>query len=344
MSALFSSLGFVIRNTPFLQRILFKLGGNRYRILYYHMVSENTPDYYFRNKGIRFDYFKEQIRYFRKWFTFIPLDEALDRLDKGLSLKGYMSVTTDDGFAENYTLIAPYLLKEKIPATFFLINECIDNRNLMWRNKLAYISNKLGESGTMKLMKEFAMQQKIPLPRRKDTLLSWSKRVFSMENKEKLTDLLWNKSNMDPLQQFLSERKPYMTVQQIRELSEQGFSFGAHTSTHPYCERLNYDQLESEISGSLMGIYEKTGIKVRFFSYPFGSRAKPVHEKRIIGEQGHVLKALIGIKSCLNNTDPYHWERDLVETSQNILAFRFFILPLVRKIFTFGNNHNSSES
>ena len=33
-------------------------------------------------------------------------------------------------------------MKKKVTATFFLIENCIDNLDLMWRNKLLYIVNK----------------------------------------------------------------------------------------------------------------------------------------------------------------------------------------------------------
>jgi peptidoglycan/xylan/chitin deacetylase (PgdA/CDA1 family) len=342
MSVLFSLLGLVIRKIPVLQRLLFALGNNNYRILYYHMISEKNPDYYFKEKGIPFAYFKSQIQYFKKRFTFISLDEALDRLNQGLSLKGYMSVTTDDGFVENYTLIAPWLLQEKIPATFFLINDCIDNKNLMWRNKLAYILNKLGESESRKLMNDFASLKGLSSPRRTENLLSWSKRVFKMEDKEKLTDMLWEKSKMEPVEQFLAEKKPYMFVWQIKELAEQGFGIGGHSNTHPYCKRLNPAQLETEIFGSLQGIYEKTGVKVNLFSYPFGSRAGGNMEKMILQHQGQTLKALIGIKSCLSNNNPYRWERDKMEDNPDMAMFRFFIAPLFRKLFFYNNNHSHS--
>jgi peptidoglycan/xylan/chitin deacetylase (PgdA/CDA1 family) len=332
MSVLFSLMGLAIRKIPLLQRLLFMLGNRQYRILYYHMVSEKNPEYYFKDKGIPFEVFKSQLQYFKKWFTFISLDEALNRLNQGLPLEGYMSVTTDDGFEENYTLIAPYLLQEKIPATFFLINDCIGNKNLMWRNKLVYIINKLGEEGSARLMHEFAVQEQLPLPRKKDDLLTWSKRVFDMEDKERLTNMLWEKSNLEPIAQFLAEKKPYMSEQQIRELADQGFGIGGHSNTHPYCKKLNYSQLEAEITGSLQGIYDKTGINVSLFSYPFGSRADDSYENRIIADHGRDLKALIGIKSCLNNRDPYHWERDLMEQSLNLAMFRFFVVPLFRKL------------
>ena len=133
----------MINKFPVFKNLVRYLSGNRYRIIYYHIVADNVPDYYFREKGISLKDFKEQINCFKRYYKFISLGDALRKRQEGLSLNGYMTITTDDGFIENYNLVAPYLKSENIPATFFLIEKCIDNRHLMWRNKLIYIQNTL---------------------------------------------------------------------------------------------------------------------------------------------------------------------------------------------------------
>ncbi len=331
MKSIVNIIGAIVQKSAFIKSAFQFIGGNSYRMIYYHMVSDQIPDYYFKDKGIRFEDFKSQIKYFKKHYTFITVNEAIKKEEKGESLNGYLSITTDDGFKENYTHIAPYLKEHNIPATLFLIDKCVDNKHLMWRNKLIYIQNKLGKTATFNLMYSFTQLNNLSTPLSNDDVMSWSKREFSMENKEELTDLFWNHCNMEPVSVFLEKHQPYMTTDQIKELIEQGFEIGAHGITHPYSEFVDYTLLEQEIVGSITNLEKRFGVDVKSFSYPFGSRANKNDENKIIKNHKEKIKALIGIRNNLKNNNPYKWERDLQEANLNTAAFRFFILPFFRK-------------
>jgi len=336
MNLIIHSIGKMISKSNFLQDILLKAGNHCFRILYYHLVSDEIPDYYFKDKAISTNDFKNQLHHYRKNFKFISLHEALNRMTEGKSLKGYVSLTTDDGFVENYSIIAPILMEEGIPATFFLINNCIDNKDLMWRNKLVYVYNTLGEKRSNELISEIALDEKLPFPGKGENIISWSKRTFEMNHKDRLSSALWGKAGFENIQDFLKREKPYLNINQIKELYAQEFSIGSHSNSHPICSRLNYDDLESEVIGSMIGISNKTGIPVNLFSYPFEERAEAKLEKQLIRNHKDRVKALIGIRNVLKNEDPYLWERDLQETDSDQAMFRFYFLPIIRRAIRFG--------
>jgi peptidoglycan/xylan/chitin deacetylase (PgdA/CDA1 family) len=58
--------------------------------------------------------------------------------------------------------------------------------------------------------------------------------------------------------------------QQVTELAERGFSFGAHTVTHPVLTDLSLNQVEVEIATSKAHIEQHIKQSVDFFAYPFG--------------------------------------------------------------------------
>ncbi len=116
---------------------ILKSGGHP-RILYYHMVAENTPPFYTKTP-INVSTFISQIRYFKRRYRLVSLSEAIQTFQPGVQSEPTIALTFDDGFKECHSIIAPVLVKEGIAATFFLTNTCIDNATLMWRNKLAYI-------------------------------------------------------------------------------------------------------------------------------------------------------------------------------------------------------------
>lgn len=332
MRSIRSTIGNFIQKTGFLRLPLVRLARSHFRILFYHIVCDEIPVYYFHDKAIRIHDFKEQIRFLKQHFTFISLPEALEKAESGRSLQGYISLTTDDGFLENLTVVAPILQEEKIPACFFLLNDCIDNKSLMWRNKLACIYNTMGENRSGELMRDFAAQHDVPFPGKRDNILTWSRNAFPMNRKESLTATLWEWAGMEPVRDFLDKYTPYLTLDQIKHLVDAGFNIGAHTNSHPVCSQLTFEELESEVIGSMLGIRSKTGMDITMFSYPFEKRPPREMEQKLIDKHRDMLKVMLGIRNNMNNKHPYKWERDLQESDPGDASFRFLVLPMIRKL------------
>jgi peptidoglycan/xylan/chitin deacetylase (PgdA/CDA1 family) len=57
---------------------------------------------------------------------------------------------------------------------------------------------------------------------------------------------------------------------EIKEMRNFGFSFGAHTLTHPDLTRLSVDRVEAEICRSKTIIEDAVGLPVACFAYPYG--------------------------------------------------------------------------
>jgi len=66
-------------------------------------------------------------------------------------------------------------------------------------------------------------------------------------------------------------RRRLMNWSHIRELvSKPYFCIGSHTLTHPYLTRLDNTELKREIVDSKLLIEDRTGMKIRYFAYPYG--------------------------------------------------------------------------
>jgi peptidoglycan/xylan/chitin deacetylase (PgdA/CDA1 family) len=62
--------------------------------------------------------------------------------------------------------------------------------------------------------------------------------------------------------------------EQIKEMHESGLvSFGAHTISHPILTRISLESAENEISHSKNEIEKILNYKIKYFSYPNGSKA-----------------------------------------------------------------------
>lgn len=62
----------------------------------------------------------------------------------------------------------------------------------------------------------------------------------------------------------------FMRADEVREMSEAGMQFGAHTATHPRLDHLSADRVEAEMLGSKQAVEDWTGRACRFFAYPYG--------------------------------------------------------------------------
>jgi len=321
----------IIASSKSLNKLLLSVRDESFRIVYFHMITPYDKPYYFKT-SITPDIFKKIIIYLNKKYKIIPLPEAVEMIKNGKSLKNYLSITIDDGFVENYDYVAPILFDLKLSATFFLIDDCINNENLMWRNKIIYIQNKIGFRRSKQLMDNLCKEKNINQPLDNEDILSWSIRTWDMSEKDILVDNLWKKAKLEPLKEFLEYYKPYLTVNQIKKLLSNGFSVGSHSKTHPLFSELTFEQMENEIIGSINSISKKTGKRVNLFAYPFRKRALPEYEEKLIFKHPDKIKAILGIKNSLNNfNNPYKWERDYLEMPYNNALFNFLLIPVIRK-------------
>ena len=295
------------------------------RIVYYHVVSEAPLDYY-SGTCIEPDVLRKQIKYLKGKYEIISLYDAMERAANGGSLERCLSITFDDGFSECYSVIAPVLLEEKTTATFFLIGNTIDNQDLMWRNKLAVLENRLNAAEKKNLLRKLTIEAGVEIPAPNAGLLAISD-TWKMFQKDEYAQFLWNNSKLEPLGEWLSTHRPYLSTEEIKEMYDRGFHFGSHTKTHPKCNQLGYRDLEDEIVGSVSAIGEKTGTNIDLFSYPFGLRAPPNYEAKIIEKAG--LKCMLGIRDTLSNcSDPAKWERINLEKDYAKSISHFYLVPI----------------
>jgi len=66
------------------------------------------------------------------------------------------------------------------------------------------------------------------------------------------------------------DREPLLNWEHVAELARQGFSFGAHSVSHPVLTRLPVVEAQREILQCKAQIEERVGRTVEFFSYPYG--------------------------------------------------------------------------
>lgn len=138
---------------------------------------------------------------------------------------------------------------------------------------------------------------------------SKEKRKFYFSLEEALRDGL----NPDNLWTF-----EYLSWEQIKEMSKDNISFGAHTHTHPVLTKVSRKRLIDELRDSKFILEQKLGKAVDYFSYPWGTFNKEVMV--FVKKAGFKLALAVN----LNGKKPtlYSLERILVRTKCNIEDFK----------------------
>jgi peptidoglycan/xylan/chitin deacetylase (PgdA/CDA1 family) len=115
-----------------------------------------------------------------------------------------------------------------------------------------------------------------------------------------------------------------LTWNEIRQMSKQGISFGAHTITHPVLGGLPASRLQDEIFGSKKAVEERIQVPVRHFAYPFGKPADfGCDAKRIVQAAG--FQTAVTTISGVNGPeqDPFELKRlSLDESDQGLFGLK----------------------
>jgi peptidoglycan/xylan/chitin deacetylase (PgdA/CDA1 family) len=85
-------------------------------VLFYHRVADDRATPWTISNRM----FARQVRWLRDRFELISLEETQRRIRRGANCRPSVSITFDDGYADNCHQAIPLLVKERIPCTYFV--------------------------------------------------------------------------------------------------------------------------------------------------------------------------------------------------------------------------------
>jgi len=108
---------------PTRRRALERLAARReapVMVLFYHRVADHTPNgWTISNRS-----FARQIDWLQRNLDLVSLSEAQRRIREG-NHRPAVSITFDDGYAENCEQALPLLIRQRIPCTYFVANHFV---------------------------------------------------------------------------------------------------------------------------------------------------------------------------------------------------------------------------
>ena len=85
-------------------------------ILFYHRVADDRANAW----TCPYDLFERQMRWIKARFDMLSLAELQARIKSGVNHRAAVSITFDDGYADNCHRALPLLIEEQIPCTYFV--------------------------------------------------------------------------------------------------------------------------------------------------------------------------------------------------------------------------------
>ena len=284
----------------------------RVNIVYYHYVGEPTPFYASFDEGMTLSRLDEDLAGLGKRFRFASIDNVIEGGEARDSDLPLLAVTFDDGFDLLATGVADVLEEHGVRGTSFLITSCLDNRNLMWRNKLSALRAMSPERELVSAFNDAVAGLGLPPVQAAGEIFAASY-AWPAGAKDELADAIWASCPVPGLTTFLARHRPYFDDAGLRDWLSRGHSIGLHTRTHPRCDRLDANEIEREIVEPAAELRRRFGLERLWFSYPFGSRLPRAAEEQLV-EEG-VVDCALGIRgSALRGTPPHRLERASAES------------------------------
>jgi peptidoglycan/xylan/chitin deacetylase (PgdA/CDA1 family) len=299
--------GILAISGPFARRTLRVLSG-RTKIVYAHQVCPPAPHFAAFGPAFGPEQLDAQLTTLERHFEFAPLAQVLASSARESSL---LAVTFDDGYDLVGSGAKEVLDAHGVKATTFVLTAMVDNRGLMWRNKLSAIRALRAPDAYVSAYNRVTAQAGAPGIGEASELLD-AAMGWDMARKDELADELWAACDMPPLDEYLDEHRPYLTRDQLAAWVADGHGIGLHTSTHPDCSRLDADGVRTEILEPARRLSAELGIAPLAFSYPFGRRCRPDLEPLL--EADGLLDCALGIRGFSpTGTSPIRLERASIE-------------------------------
>ncbi|HDN74422.1 MAG TPA: polysaccharide deacetylase family protein, partial [Archaeoglobus sp.] len=221
--------------------------------------------------------------YFYRNFKILSLNELVQYIRQGKPLpKRVVIITFDDGYRDIYLHAYPILRKYHIPATIFLTTGLIGTGNLFWWDKVAYVIQhtiatqlSLDELGSYSLHSKSARFHA-------SLAITEGLRKLPNERRVSLVEKLLSTTGVDIPEDL--GKKLILSWDEVKEMSNGGIEFGAHSVTHPVLTNMPLEEAKWEIVQSKKDIERKIGKEVTAFSYPNGNFSPKIIE--IVQESG----------------------------------------------------------
>jgi peptidoglycan/xylan/chitin deacetylase (PgdA/CDA1 family)/glycosyltransferase involved in cell wall biosynthesis len=289
-------------------------------VLLYHGVNRRGAGEQIDNLHVPKKTFRRQMKWLRRKFTLVTLEQALAGLDGSAPLpKRAALVTFDDAFQNNLGIAAPILSSFGIPAVVFVPTKFVGTDHAYWNEELE--SRLLNTSaravilpttgGRLLWLRNFE--------ERRESYRVLSSRLKEMAPEDR--DHVWDdlKQQLSGASHAESARERHLRWEELQELRKYGFAIGSHTVSHTLLPGISIPEATSELEQSKSELETRLGASVIAFAYPNGDWNSDVREA--VERAGY--KCAFTVEAGGNNhlTDPFLMRRVSINSRMSFSEF-----------------------
>lgn len=238
----------------------------RLSIVIYHRVLPN-PDPLVGGGDV--NSFEKQLGYLTRNFNILPLYEGIRQLRQGTLPSRAVSITFDDGYADNAEIALPILQKYNVSATFFIASGFLDGGRMWNDTVIESVRQAQGEELDLNEI-NLGTHAIASLEQRREAL-------FKLIEILKYLPHEIRQLQVEEIRTRIAANLPdnlMMTSDQVRQLHNAGMEIGGHTVTHPILSKVNNTIALTEIANGKETLEGIIGAPVRLFAYPNGKPGK----------------------------------------------------------------------
>lgn len=243
-------------------------------LIFHRVMPERDPLFPEEMHAERFDRLMGQLA---RSFRVLPLGEALTAMDAGRLPMGALSVTFDDGYADNAEVALPILRRHGLRATFFVATGFLDGGRMFNDSVIEILRHARGDTidldgfGLGRLPLTGAAQRRAAVDRLLPTV-----KYLALEQRESAIAELSRAAGSPSLPRDLMMRSA-----QVQELHRAGMEIGGHTVRHPILRVLPDPEARAEIAGGRDALQALIDAPVEVFAYPNGVPGQDYDERHV---------------------------------------------------------------
>jgi peptidoglycan/xylan/chitin deacetylase (PgdA/CDA1 family) len=260
-----------------------KLNNNilpKHCIVFYHYIRDSSQ---YNLHILSIEKFKQQVDFLLQYLQPLDPEELLSDLTNQKKIKEGFLLTFDDGLIEHYTVVYKYLKSKGIRGIFFPNIMIYKKSKVPLANQLQVLIGYMGYQQLTELIINTLTEN---FPQFKYREIPKASFYIKRMDKNKINDLKyflnftlpWEVSQeiIDSIfSKYISSngsfiKENFLSLKQIKEMSDNGMIFGGHTVTHCYLTKCSSDIKKKEILESINFIKDITGKNSYFFCYPYG--------------------------------------------------------------------------
>jgi peptidoglycan/xylan/chitin deacetylase (PgdA/CDA1 family) len=229
-------------------------------VLVYHGVPRNGEQFNAAD-------FERQLEFLAAHFELISIMDL--EHSRRRSARIQVLLTFDDGFRNNFDIVAPMLRQRRIPAIFFVCSRPAECGRVLWFAYLAMLGRYYSQHVLRFRGEDFDMtpgSRVAALDRLRDKLVALRPHPSAMY------DAIANE--LPPIESFTTAEERTdecegMSEEQVTELAcDPLFTIGAHTKDHPFLTKCPEQEALTQIEDNKQWIEKVTGRDCRTIAYP----------------------------------------------------------------------------